>query len=95
MFRIPSRLYMHAADIKALLAKRGFTQARICAEGLTASRSAVSRVIHGSFKSQRIARHIAGLLGLPVSALWPGQYPALESEQPRRRRAVVNNRRAA
>lgn len=68
---------MHPEDIKALLRKKGRPPATV-ARDLRVSPGTVSNVIHGRHTSHRIATHIAGRLGIPVSKLWPGRYPRLE-----------------
>lgn len=75
---------MHPADIKALIAKAGSSQASIAAVlsrregGGTVSQAAVHHVIYARSKSHRIASEIARVTGRPVSDLWPGIYPRLE-----------------
>ncbi|MNL39226.1 hypothetical protein D3C87_1614920 [compost metagenome] len=64
---------MHPADIQAAIKKVGQSQAAIAAE-LHVSRMAVSHIIHGRGKSRRIADHIAELVAIPLSDLWPGKY---------------------
>ena len=78
---------MHPADIKAALAKAGISQTRI-AESLPGhggkghlSPTAVHAVVHGLQRSARIAQHISRLIGVPVSAMWPGAYPELEAAE--------------
>lgn len=70
---------MHPEDIKAAIRKKHSSLAEI-ARTLQVSRMGVSHVVKGS-KSKRIARHISGVTGIPVSKIWPGKYPELESEQ--------------
>lgn len=77
---------MHPEDIKAAVRKNGHTLQSV-AESVTGrsggrvTKSAVSKVLHGSVKSQAIASRIAKAAGLPVSALWPGKYPQLETKE--------------
>lgn len=64
---------MHPADIKAALAKRGSSQAKI-ADAARVSRAHVSYVIQGRSKSRRVADHISLVTGISVDRLWPGMY---------------------
>lgn len=64
---------MHPADIKAALAKRGSSQAKI-ADTAQVSRAHVSYVIQGRSKSRRIADLISRVTGISVDRLWPGKY---------------------
>ena len=61
---------MHPEQIKAEIRMRQTTPAAI-ADELRVSRTAVGQVINGKATSARIAKHIAGLLGMPVTVLWP------------------------
>lgn len=75
----------HPEDIKAALHKLGYTldsvAALVAAEGeAPPSRSAVSRAIRGGLHSSRIARCVSRLIGAPISQLWPGMYPGLDTE---------------
>lgn len=45
------------------------------------SRSHVSNVLAGRFKSERIAAAICAAAGLRAKDLWPGAYPRLEKFQ--------------
>jgi transcriptional regulator with XRE-family HTH domain len=61
---------MDPIDIKYLLKKKGFTQARIAREyGCTIS--VVHLVIEGKRRSQGIEKMISGKLGLSVGKLFP------------------------
>ena len=64
---------MQPPFIKAELTVRGWPPTRI-ARVLGVSRSAVTRVIHGQSRSQRIAGRIARVVGKPAAELWPGYY---------------------
>ena len=64
---------MQPPFIKAELTVRGWPPTRI-AEKLGVSRSAVTRVIHGQSRSQRIAAEIADVVGKPAMEIWPGYY---------------------
>ncbi|ROH88642.1 hypothetical protein ED208_12550 [Stagnimonas aquatica] len=68
---------MHPADIKAALEKAGKPPSRV-ARALKLRPSTVSQVIHDKGKSRRVAGYISDAIGIPVSQLWPGSYPALE-----------------
>jgi len=76
---------VHPADIHAALKKAGATQVSV-ARSLDVSHSAVQLVLRGATKSARIATQISQVTGLPVSTLFPGQYPKLEMLQ----RAAAN-----
>lgn len=71
---------MHPADIKAALQKKKRTQADV-ARKLSVRPTIVCQVIHGTSRSRRVARHLAELIGRPVSEIWPGCYPKLEIEE--------------
>jgi lambda repressor-like predicted transcriptional regulator len=64
---------MHPADIKAALAKRGSSQAKIAAAAKV-SRAHVSYVIQGRSKSRRVAELISQVTGISIDRLWPGKY---------------------
>lgn len=68
-----SRPTVNPLHIRAELLKRGYTL-RAIADELDLSDRTIGNVIRGYGKSRRVARHIARLLGRPVSKLWPGQY---------------------
>jgi len=61
---------MRPEEIKARLILRGITQAEI-ARRLKVSRGAISQVISGRERNQRIRKAIARALGLKVSDIWP------------------------
>ena len=61
---------MRPEEIKARLILRGITQAEI-ARRLKVSRGAISQVISGQERNQRIRKAIARALGLKVSDIWP------------------------
>jgi lambda repressor-like predicted transcriptional regulator len=64
---------MHPEDIKAALRKKGSGQTDV-ARRLGVSQTTVFLVIHGKAKSRRVAKKISQVVGVPVQALWPGQY---------------------
>lgn len=68
---------MHPEDIKAAIRKKSSSQAAISRK-LGVSGMAVNHVVTGRQKSERIARLICEITGLPASQLWPGKYPGLE-----------------
>jgi lambda repressor-like predicted transcriptional regulator len=95
---------MHPADIKAHLTKAGHSLAAVARDlNAKAERrgeqqvtpAAVWVVVHGHSRSQRIARHISQLTGLPVGKLWPGKYPQLEPRTARGLRTVAAQQRVA
>jgi gp16 family phage-associated protein len=61
---------MHPEQIKAEIRMKGTTPSAI-ADELGVSRTTVSQVISGKGVSHRISAHIAAVIGLPVSTLWP------------------------
>lgn len=61
---------MHPEEIKAAIRMAGSTPSAI-AEELNVSRSMVSHVINGKFKSERIAQRIAEVTGRSMELLWP------------------------
>ncbi|MDR7435865.1 MAG: helix-turn-helix transcriptional regulator [Armatimonadota bacterium] len=61
---------MRPEEIKARLILKGITQAEI-ARRLKVSRGAISQVISGRERNQRIRKAIARALGLKVSDIWP------------------------
>lgn len=64
---------MHPELIKAELKMRGTNPTDI-ARALDVTQTAVYLVIHGSATSERIAREVAGRIGVGVDQLWPGKY---------------------
>jgi lambda repressor-like predicted transcriptional regulator len=64
---------MHPADIQASLRKAGVSQKSI-AEKLEVSESTITKVIHGSSKSRRIAEEISETIGKDIEDIWPGSY---------------------
>lgn len=66
---------MHPADIQSALKKADVTQADI-ARRLGVTPTAVYHVLHGKFRSQRIAKAISQVVGKPIATLWPGMYVA-------------------
>lgn len=65
---------MHPELITAMLRMKGSSQAAV-ATSLGVRRNSVHYVIHGRFRSARIARRICELTGLDPSKAWPGRYP--------------------
>jgi lambda repressor-like predicted transcriptional regulator len=59
-----------STKIKIELLKKGITGAAI-ARSLDITRSYVSHVIAGRFKSKKVRRAIADALGMRVEQLWP------------------------
>lgn len=64
---------MHPADIRAAITKAGTTQAAI-AQQLHVSAGAVWNVVNGKGRADAIAQHIADLVQIPASTLWPSVY---------------------
>lgn len=64
---------MHPEDIKAVLRKRGTTQADL-ARALGVSKTTVGYVIAGKTLSRRVAEAVAAAAGQPLARLWPGKY---------------------
>lgn len=81
------REQMHHEDIKAEIRKAGLSCAKVAAE-LELSRGTVSQVVQGKARSRRVALFIAGVLGKPPSAIWPGQYAAKVARTAAQRRAI-------
>jgi len=67
---------MHPELITATLKMKGSSQAAV-ATSLGVRRNSVHYVIHGRFRSLRIARRICELTGLDPATTWPGRYPEL------------------
>lgn len=65
---------MHPELINATLRMKGSSQA-VVARSLNVRRNCVHYVIHGRFRSLRIARRICELTGLDPATTWPGCYP--------------------
>jgi len=61
---------MKANDIRAELIRRGIKITRIAKE-LGIARPSVSQVIAGKTATKYIQEHIAGLIGLPVTSVFP------------------------
>lgn len=61
---------MHPEQIKASIRMRGTTPSAI-ADELGVCRSTVSQVISGRGTSERIAKKISEVVGLPVASIWP------------------------
>lgn len=74
---------MHPAQIKAAIAMREYTQARI-ADECGVEPNTVSAVIHSRSRSKQIENRIALLTGLPLERLWPNWY----GQKHARRRAM-------
>lgn len=65
---------MNPELIKATLRMKGSSQASV-ARSLGIGRDSVHYVIHGRFRSLRVARRICELTGLDPATTWPGRYP--------------------
>ena len=65
---------MSPLEIRISLLRKGYTNRRV-ARDLGRADSTVSDVIQGRGRSLPIARHISKITGIPVSELWPGNYP--------------------
>lgn len=61
---------MHPEEIKAAMRIAGTTPAML-ADKLGISSGSVSVVIHGKAESARVKAGIAGIIGKPVTAIWP------------------------
>lgn len=75
-FSLPTK--MHHEKIKAEMRIAGKSPAALARE-LRVSRTAVSSVMAGNAKSQRIADAIAKTIGRTAHSLWPTKYPAAGS----------------
>lgn len=62
---------MHPELIKASIRMTGTTPTALAAE-LSVAPTTVFEVIAGRTRSARIERAIAGLIGKPISEIWPG-----------------------
>jgi Ner family transcriptional regulator len=60
-------------EINYSLKRMGISQSAIARE-LGVSTGIVSNVVHGRTTSHFVASHIAHLLGLEISQIWPSQY---------------------
>lgn len=77
---------MDRVDIQFAIKKKGYTLRRVATKaGVTPS--VVTEIVSGRKRSRRVALAISSIVGLPVSKLWPGQYPVIELEELRRRAA--------
>jgi lambda repressor-like predicted transcriptional regulator len=72
--RRPPTSAIHPADLKALIAKAGTSQAQI-AHQIGVSDSTMSNVICGRGNSRKVASAIAKAVGKTLDELWPGRYP--------------------
>lgn len=63
----------HPADIKAALAKKGYTFARIARENGYCSRSPNTVLWRGWKPMERI---VADIIGVPPERIWPSRYGA-------------------
>ncbi|MBI1397086.1 MAG: hypothetical protein GC151_14005 [Betaproteobacteria bacterium] len=61
--------------------RRGGYSLRGIAADLGVRVSIVSRVVHGKSRSHRVARHIADLLAMPMSAVWEDAYTYTERKK--------------
>ncbi|WP_446719572.1 helix-turn-helix domain-containing protein [Hydrogenophaga sp. OTU3427] len=76
---------MDGIDIAYRLKRLGLSQSDI-ARDLGVSASVVGNVIHGRISSFQVACHVANLLGMPPSELWPQRYTFRpRGRSPRRR----------
>ena len=64
---------MDAVEIIYQLRKRGKTQSAL-ARDLSVSASVVNNVIHNRSTCHAVAAHIANLLQLPLTEVWPERY---------------------
>lgn len=78
---------MNRLDIYYSIRKAGYTQAAI-AKKLKVERSVVGDIVAGRRRSKRVAKEISTIVGVPVSKLWPGQYPVVELEECMQRSAA-------
>ena len=61
---------MHPADIKAMLAKKGYNQNRVASE-IGVGKQAVSFAINSTANYARIKSEIAKIIGVEPSKIWP------------------------
>lgn len=73
--------------IAYLIKEKGTTLQRI-ADSIGVGKSAVSDVIRGQSKSEKIERVIASVLELPVQDVFPSRYDAAGRLLPRKRRVL-------
>lgn len=59
-------------DIKALMVRKGLKQSTI-ADQLGVKRSSISGPVNGLWRSERVQRHIAAILGRDYEKLWGRQ----------------------
>jgi lambda repressor-like predicted transcriptional regulator len=64
---------MDAIDIIYRLRRIGKSQAQLARE-LGVSSGVVNNVIHDRITAHEVAKHIASLLGIPVTEVWPRRY---------------------
>lgn len=88
---------MHPAEIKAALEMRGVSQLDIAKQLRGAKRrhisaTAVSLVIHGRSRSQRIENRIAAVIAKPPHEIWP-QWHGPNAKQRKRPMRVADARR--
>jgi len=62
----------HPADIKASLAKKGYTFARVAREYGCVARNSANSVLHKPWS--QIERIVAGIIGVKPSEIWPSRY---------------------
>lgn len=79
---------MHPALIKAQLKMKGFTLRKV-ADSLNVTESCVGRVVNGKARSRIVANKVSIILGIPVSRLWPGDYPKIELAEIREGRSAA------
>lgn len=75
---------MHPAQIKAALEMRETRLVDIASQCGGVTPGAVTRVVRGQSRSQRIEKRIAATIGLPLAEIWPQWY----GPKAKRRRAL-------
>lgn len=65
---------MHPADIRAALAKKGYTQDKLLEGTPYGHQSFVSHIIHGRRFNATIHQKISDVTGIPLHKLWPRIY---------------------
>ncbi|PLC48315.1 DNA-binding protein [Pollutimonas subterranea] len=66
-------MHMDVIDLIYRLKRAGYSQVRLAQE-LGVKRAVVNDVVHGRGASQRVATHIATVIGEEVERIWPGRY---------------------
>lgn len=67
---------MHPEEIKAAIRMKGTTATDV-GRSLGVSHACVSHVIHGRGVSERVARRICEITGIPAQRMWPNRYPQI------------------